>query len=418
VSREPYITVIDIGSNTTKLCVVKESSENPDKIQVLVLLERESAGIKKGIITNMAELTDTLIDLANQAESIIGLPIKKAVLGINTATINFTNSEGMAVISGVENEVTLADVDRAVQDSLNKAFSIQNNEILHLITKNFSVDNQVGIRNPIGMIANKIEVRTLIISCETGYIRNFNKAFNQASLDATSVVFTPLASSDFCLSVKQKKSGTILIDLGYSSTSYIVWENDEVVTSGVIPIGSDHITSDLAVGLQTNIEMAEEIKKNFLDFGVEPAVVSVEIFNPDTQNNEKFSTEEIHAFSEPRIEEIFMLIYRELRKVNKNSLPGGAVLIGGGAELRGVEQVAKNTLRIPVFKYNFDHNQVDFIPDYNGNLGFANVITLGYYSYHNQNETSTHKRKPKSPTATSDGDSGIWETIKKLLPFT
>jgi cell division protein FtsA len=418
VSREPYLTVIDIGSNTTKLCVVKESSENPDKIQVLVLLERESAGIKKGVITNMSELTDTLIDLANQAESVIGLPIKKAVLGINTSTINFTNSEGMAVISGIENEVTLPDVDRAVQDSLNKAFAIQNNEILHLITKNFTVDNQYGIRNPIGMLANKIEVRTLIISCETSYIRNFNKVFNQASLDATSIVFTPLASSDFCLSVKQKKSGTVLIDLGYSSTSYIVWENDEVVTSGVIPVGSDHITNDLAVGLQTNIEMAEEIKKNFLDFENMPEVESVEVYNPDTQNNERFSTEEIHAFSRPRLEEIFLLIYRELRTVGKNSLPGGAVLIGGGAELKGVETVAKEVLRIPAFKYNFDNSSVDFIPDYNGNLGFANAITLGYYSYHNDNQNTPSKRKPKNTSSNDDNESSIWETIKKLLPFT
>jgi cell division protein FtsA len=268
------------------------------------------------------------------------------------------------------------------------------------------------------MLANKIEVRTLIISCETSYIRNFNKVFNQASLDATSIVFTPLASSDFCLSVKKKKSGTVLIDLGYSSTSYIVWENDEVVTSGVIPVGSDHITNDLAVGLQTNIEMAEEIKKNFLDFENMPEVESVEVYNPDTQNNERFSTEEIHAFSRPRLEEIFLLIYRELRTVGKNSLPGGAVLIGGGAELKGVETVAKEVLRIPAFKYNFDNSSVDFIPDYNGNLGFANAITLGYYSYHNESQNTPTKRKSKNVNVNDDSESSIWETIKKLLPFT
>jgi cell division protein FtsA len=422
VNKDPYQVAIDVGSSSIKLCVVKESPDtSSNKLQVLTLIERESAGIKKGIITNMSEATESLIEIINQAESVIGLPIKKAVVGINSNSITFTNSEGLAIISRPDNEITEGDIDRVVQDSLAKAFSLQNSEIIHLITKNFAVDNQGGIKYPVGMIGGKLEAKTLVISCDTSYLRNFTKVMNQANIDISETVFTPLAASDFILSLRQKKAGTIMIDLGFASTSYIVWENEEIVTSGIIPVGSDHITSDLAVGLQTNIEMAEEVKRQYLKFDGDDSDEIIEIFNPDLQVNEKFKLAEIKNYSQPRIEEIFTLIYRELKKLGKNSLPGGAVLIGGGSSLEGIEEIAKAVLKIPTFKYYFDKSQVEFVPDYNNDPAFINTIALAAYSFNNQEESVPGKKVKFNPAVLGGGvaesASGIMETIRKWLPF-
>jgi cell division protein FtsA len=423
MSKDPYQVAIDVGSSSIKLAVVKESSENNGKLQVLTLIERESLGIRKGVITNMSEATESLIEIVNQAEAVIGLPIKNAVIGINSPSITFTNSEGLAIISNSDNEIKDNDVDRVVQDSLAKAFGIQNSEIIHLVTKNFRVDNQGGIKYPTGMIGGKLEAKTLIISCDTSYLRNFNKVFNQANIDISETIFTPLASSDYILSLRQKKAGTMMIDLGYSSTSYIVWENEEIVHSGIVPVGSDHITADLAVGLQTNIEMAEEIKKMYLDLQSDDSETrQIEVFNPDLQVNETFGISQICQYAKPRVEEIFVLIYKELKKIGKNSLPGGAVIIGGGSSLKGVDEVAKQILRLPIFKYKFDKNAIEFLPDYNNDPSFINCIALAAYSYHHQDQGSQVTKKPNhlsSNMQESAGSavSGLWEKVKKFLPF-
>jgi cell division protein FtsA len=423
MSKDPYQVAIDVGSSSIKLAVVKESSESNNKLQVLTLIERESLGIRKGIITNMSEATDSLIEIINQAESVIGLPIKNAVIGVNSPSITFTNSEGLAIISSPDNEIRDSDVDRVVQDSLAKAFGIQNSEIIHLITKNFRVDNQGGIKYPTGMIGNKLEAKTLIISCETSYLRNFNKVFNQANIDISETIFTPLASSDYILSLRQKKAGTVMIDFGYASTSYIVWENEEIVHSGIVPVGSDHITADLAVGLQTNIEMAEEIKKIYLNLqDNEEEDREIEIFNPDLQVNETFRIKQITQYAKPRVEEIFVMILKELKKIGKTSLPGGAVIIGGGSSLKGIDEIAKQILRLPTFKYVFDKNQIEFVPDYNNDPSFINCIALAAYSYHHQDESQPNTKKMALNVGNVKDTAGekmseFWENIKKYLPF-
>jgi cell division protein FtsA len=423
MSKDPYQVAIDVGSSSIKLAVVKESSETNSKLQVLTLIERESLGIRKGVITNMSEATDSLIEIINQAESVIGLPIKNAVIGVNSPSITFTNSEGLAIISSPDSEIRDSDVDRVVQDSLAKAFGIQNSEIIHLITKNFRVDNQGGIKYPTGMIGSKLEAKTLIISCESSYLRNFNKVFNQANIDISETIFTPLASSDYILSLRQKKAGTVMIDFGYASTSYIVWENEEIVHSGIVPVGSDHITADLAVGLQTNIEMAEEIKKIYLDLqNNDEDDREIEIFNPDLQVNETFKIKQIQQYAKPRVEEIFVMILKELKKIGKTSLPGGAVIIGGGSSLKGIDEIAKQILRLPTFKYVFDKNQIEFVPDYNNDPSFINCIALAAYSYHHQDESQSSSKKSSMNLGIKTEGAGekiseFWENLKKYLPF-
>jgi cell division protein FtsA len=424
VARDPYLVAIDFGSHSIKLAVAKDSLDENFKVQILALVEKSSSGIKRGIVTNMTEATESLIEIINQAESIIGLPIKRSVIGLSGMGVSFTSSDGLIIISRNDNEILESDVDRVIQDSLTKAFGIHNHEIIHIVPKNFSVDNQGGIKNPVGMIGSKLEAKTLIVSVETSYLRNFTKVFNQADIDIQNEVFTPLASADFLLSVRQKKAGTVLVDIGYSSTSYIVWENDEILASGQIPIGSDHITGDLAVGLQTTIEMAEEIKKQHLDLrdDADNEINEVEMFNPDIQTNEIFKIDEIRLYARARVEELFLLLNKELKKLGKNGqLPGGVVMVGGGSALVGIDDVAKHVMRLPIFKYAFDKNEIDFVPDYNNDPSFINAISLAAYSLHHLDEMNYSKPNKKSndrrSQSSSDGSSGIGGMLKNLWPW-
>ncbi|NJK70866.1 MAG: cell division protein FtsA [Thermales bacterium] len=388
------------------------------------MVERNSKGIRKGIVTNMSEATEALIDIINKAEGIIGLPIRRAVVGISGLGVTFTNSEGLIVISRTDNEISDSDVDRVIQDSLTKAFGLNNNEIIHVIPKSYTIDNQSGIRYPVGMVGSKLETKTLMVSVETSYLRNFTKVFNQGSLEITSQYYTPLASSSFILTERQKKAGTVLVDIGYSTTSYIVWENEEIFNSGIIPIGSDHITADLAVGLQTTIELAEEIKKQHLNLDPDSdnQDEEVEIFNPDLQINETFKSSEIVDYAKARTEEIFIYLNKELRKLGKNAqLPGGAILIGGGASLKGIEEVAKKTLKLPIFKYSFDRSMVEFVPDYNNDPTFINAISLAAYSIYYSDDLTLNNSSLKANTTRSGGSgeekASFGDILKNLLPW-
>ena len=183
MAREPYLVAVDIGSNSIKLVVAKNSLDEQDRVQILALVEKTSRGIKRGTITNMNEATESLIEVINQAESIIGLPIKSTVFGINGTSVSFVNSEGLVVISRPDNEIIEEDVERVIQDSLSKAYGIHSNEIIHVIPKGFSVDNQVGIRYPVGMLGSKLECKALVVSAESSYLRNFMKVVSQADVD-------------------------------------------------------------------------------------------------------------------------------------------------------------------------------------------------------------------------------------------
>ncbi|GAB4149568.1 MAG: cell division protein FtsA [Patescibacteria group bacterium] len=429
MARDPYLVSIDIGSHSIKVCVVKELLNERDKLQVLALVDRPSAGIRRGVVTNLAEATEALIGAINDTEAIIGLPIRRAVVGLGGISVSFTNSHGLVVVSRADNEITDGDLDRVIQDSLTRAFGLSGNEIIHVIPKNFSIDNQKGIRYPVGMTGSKLEVETLVISVENSYLRNFTKVVNQSNIDVVSQVYTPLATSDFILSQKQKKAGTVVIDIGFSSTAFIVWENEEILASGVVPVGSDHITADLAVGLQTTIEQAEIIKTKYLDLNSNSDVQTIDVEDPDLHTTSTFSLAEVEEIAKVRAEEIFYLVNKELRKINRQGkLPGGAILVGGGSSLPGVQEVAKETLRLSVFKYNFESGNVVFISDYDSDPKFVNAISLAAYAtYHAEDIDYTQSiNKPLSRISgggiggSRGGDSGgtFWDTIRKVLPWT
>lgn len=380
MSDELYKVAVDFGSHSIKIAVGKKS-DNPDDdvIQILSLVGVDSAGIKKGVITNMHEASQSLHKAIQQTSDIIGFPIDSAMFGINGSGVKLVNSQGLIVNTNNTGEIEERDVERLKEDARKKAFGINDSTNLHTIPKKYKIDNQDGIQNPVGMAGTRLEATVLFIEGDNTYLKNFSKVIIEADIGMEeNPVFLPYTSSNFLLSDSQKKSGAVLIDIGFNSTSYIVWENDEVLATGVIPVGSWHVTQDLALGLGTTPEMAEQIKKQHINFTPESEMIPVvEMYNQDTGETEKIDLSDATCYAKARVEEIFTFVNKELKKIGKSGkLAGGAVLVGGGSNLKGILEVAKNVLHIPVFKHRIDPNKIVFVSDFDDDPSVMNVISL------------------------------------------
>jgi cell division protein FtsA len=219
-----------------------------------------------------------------------------------------------------------------------------------VIPKNFLIDGQEEIRDPLGMSGIRLEVNTHIISTSTNAIKSLTKAMEQAGVKINDIVFSPIATSKVLLSRRQMDIGVILIDIGAGTTSYVVYEEGDLVSCGVVPIGSTHITNDIAIGLRTNIEIAEIIK---IKFGYAlPDKVSekeeIDLTKLDKNEQGMISIKYVAEIIEARLNEIFLMIKQELRKIGRDgTLPAGVILTGGGANIDGIVELTKATMCLP-----------------------------------------------------------------------
>jgi cell division protein FtsA len=392
VATDQYLIAIDVGSSSVKLAVASKMLDEKGKVQIYALLDRPAFGLKKGIITDMGEVSSAVYNIVAEAESVIGTSIREVLVGISGFGVDFVQSEGFIPISG--QEVDEDDIDRVVYDSLKKGYNLRDKDILQFMPIDFSLDDQRGIKNPLGLAGEKLGCRTLTITAEPSHTRNFSRIFNQAELDIVDKLYMPFVSSDLLLSPRQKSVGSILVDLGYHSTSYVVWQNDEMVGSGVLNIGCEKVTSDLAYGLQTSIEIAEEIKKNHLNLSGEKRGTpeDFEIFDPETQTNHSLNTGKIQAYAQDRVEEIFLLLLKKLHQdFGKSKFSGGMVLTGGGANLKGIHDIARKVTDLTVYKNVYNDREIRFILDFNNDPTYCNVISMLSYALYNPEEIGQNR---------------------------
>lgn len=433
MTNDQYLVAIDIGSSSIKLAIAKKVLDEKKRVQICALLERPVFGIKRGSITDMSELSKAVYDIVAEAESIIDVTIQNVLVGINTFGVEFINSEGYIALSN--NEVNEDDVDRVVRDSFRKAFNVREKEILQHSPVNFSVDDQPGIRNPIGMLGSKLGCRTITICAEPVSIRNFSRIFQQADLDVLDKLYMPLISSDLIFTSRQKNTGAVLVDIGYSSTVYTVWLNDEIAGSGVINIGSEQISSDIAYFTKTSIENADEIKKNHLNLLTDDNQINeIEMFDPETKLNYPLNLKEIKNFAIERVEEIFVLLLENLKKqFNQTEYNGGIVLIGGGANLKGIHDIAKQVTGLPIYNNIYNDSQVKFILKFDYDCIYANVVSMLIHSVNNldeigieknildtnsnSNNSHSHKKLTAVPRSGNHNESTFWSNIRRWLPF-
>ncbi len=347
---EQIIAGLDIGSANMRMVVgqTNRSTDN-EQLNIIGVVEVPSQGLHRGSVSSIEDVVSSLSSCLEKAERMIGLPVENVWIGVSGTHITSQETSGVIAIARTNGEIQENDVDRVIEAARSVSAPV-NHEVLHVIPKTFSIDNQSGIKDPIGMSGIRLEVATQVVRGLSSQIKNLTKCVYRTGLDINDLVFATLASAEAVLSSRQKELGVALVDIGASTTKIIVFEEGDVIHVSVLPIGADHITADLAIGLQTALDVAERLK---IDIGSALAQnfqktdeINLKDFGGENQN---FSKRYIAEIIEARVEEIFEKVDSELAKINRSGLlPAGLILIGGGAKLPGMIEVAKRKTMLPV----------------------------------------------------------------------
>lgn len=342
------ITGIDIGSHSIYTVVAQKKEDLLP--QIIGVGFSRSSGIRGGVIVDINEARTSIAESIRAAERIIGFKINKAFVSIGGSHVATHPSRGVIAVSRADGEISFEDVERVINAA--QTFSMPNNrEILHVIPREFIVDGEGGIKDPLGMRGVRLEANTLIISGASPYIKNLHRALGEVGIEAENIVLDTLASSRAVLTKRQKELGVVCIDIGGGTTGVTVHEEGDLLQSSILPVGGAHITNDLAIGLRVPVDIAESIK---VEYGA--AMTSevskrdlIDLSYIDPKESGTVLRKEVCEIIEARLSEIFDLANKELKKIGKEAfLPGGVVLIGGGAKTPHIVDLAKQKMRLPV----------------------------------------------------------------------
>jgi len=345
-ARENFLTAIDVGS--AKTCVlVAEISDAGLRYRGHGLAE--SRGSRKGIIVDLEKAVASIQKAVERAEDSAGFAIEHAMLGVAGSHVRGINTHGGLIFTRAR-EIGRDEIRQAVE----KARAIQlppDREVLHLLPQEFILDEQSGVHDPLGMIATRLEVRVHMTSAAASATQNVVTAVNRAGVHVDDTVFEPLAAADSVLRSDERELGICLADIGAGSTCVIVIQEGAVAHTAVLPVGGDHFTSDLSVGLCTPIIEAEKIKKLFGNTTVTliPEGNEVEVPSVGDRPSRLISQRMVGEILEPRARELFEMLRENLRHAGMLEVcAAGVVLTGGGSRLPGMMDIADSVLRKPV----------------------------------------------------------------------
>ncbi|MCA9376119.1 MAG: cell division protein FtsA [Candidatus Doudnabacteria bacterium] len=351
MATNDIIVGIDVGSGTIRAVVgrAQEDEEGVRSLHVIGVGEATSGGMRRGVIVDIEEAVSAISEALEKAERTSGMPIERAFVSASGTHIQSQTSKGVIAVSRADNEIAEDDVQRVV-DAASTVSVPPNQEILHVVPQSYSVDTQENVKDPVGMSGIRLEVEATIISGSSAYVKNLTKCVQRAGVEIEGIVIAPMAASMSVLTKRQKELGVALVDVGAGTTSLIVFEEGDMLHSAILPVGSGHITNDLAIGLRTSVDVADKVKlkhgsadpKEFKDGQ------TVDLRKLGGDEDGVVSRKEIAEIIEARLSELFDLVGAELKEINRQGqLPGGIVLVGGGAKLPGLVDVAKDRLKLP-----------------------------------------------------------------------
>jgi cell division protein FtsA len=351
-SNEIYVS-LDIGTSSVKVIIGEIVN---DTINIIGVGNVNSEGLRKGSIVDIDQTVQSIKKAIEQAERMIGMEIRQVVVGITANHCLLTNCHGVVAVSSQNREITNEDVTRVIEAA--QVISIPpEREIIGVDAKQYIVDGLDEINDPRGMIGVRLEMEGTIITSSKTILHNTLRCVERAGLEILDITLQPLAAGSFALSKDERNLGVTLIDLGGGSTTIAYFEQGHLRATSLLPIGGDHITKDLSIGLRTSTEDAEMIKLKyghaFYDDASEDEVFSVPIIGSD--QHQQFNQLEISDIIEARMEEIFELVVQEMKRLGIRDLPGGFVLTGGVANMQGIlelaEEILQNRVRIAAPDY-------------------------------------------------------------------
>lgn len=357
-SKSKTIAAIDIGSEkiTTLIAnVATELSDLSTTINVVGVATSESGetkGIKKGQIVNLEEAVESVVESVESAERMAGYNISKAFVSLGGAHIISQNSHGVVAVSNPEGEITIEDVKRVIEAA--SAVSLPPSRMLiHVIPKEYIVDGDSGIKDPLRMEGVRLETEAHLITASASAVKNIEKVLDEVGIKVEEFIYSGIAASDAVLTKTEKELGCVMIDIGGGTTSIAVYEDGSLTYSYVLPIGSRNVTKDLATGLRVSLESAEKIKLS-LNGPIGKKGIEVEdqidLSKYDIDEDKKVSRKTlVEGIIRPRLNEIFSMVKLQLEKEKLiNKIPSGAIITGGGAQVYGTEDSGKRMLSLPV----------------------------------------------------------------------
>lgn len=343
--KENMVVGLDIG--TTKIgCIVGRVEE--DGIDIVAVGVHPSRGLRKGVVINIESTVDSIRKAVREAEMMCGSPINSVYTGIAGGHIRGINSHGIVALK--DHEVRAADVDRVLDAAQAVAIPLDR-EVIHVIPQEFVIDDQDGIRDPIGMSGVRLEAKVHIVTAAVTSAQNIVKCCNRAGLNVNDIILEQLSAAESALTQEEKELGVVLVDIGGGTTDIAVFSGGSLVHTSILSIGGNHITNDLAVGLRTPAMEAEKLKQKYgccLTSMVQREE-SIEVPSVGGRIDRVLSRQILAEIIEPRVEELFTLVKQELVKSGYEDLiASGLVLTGGTVLMEGMTELAEQVFNLPV----------------------------------------------------------------------
>ncbi len=376
--------IVGIDFGTTKICVVVGRMTS-DGIEIIGVGKEPSLGIRKGVVVNIPHTVEAIKKAVEVAEMMSGVEITRAYVGIAGGHIKAFNSAGVVAVK--DKEITQHDVDRAIDAA--KAVAIPlDREVIHVIPQEYKINDEEGVKDPIGMAGVRLEAKVHVVTGAVSSAQNIIKCANQAGISVIDIVLEPLASAEAALTPDERELGVAMVDIGGGTTDIALFARGSVIHTGVIAMGGNHITNDIAVGLRCGIQDAEKIKvasgsaMSSLFTNDEP----IEVPALGGHRKKEISRSVLSKIIEPRVEEIFSLVGRELASSGqRHMMSTGMVLTGGASLLQGTAELAEFLLEMPVRRGS--PQGVTGLLDVVSSPMYSTAVGLLLYGHRHQGET-------------------------------
>jgi cell division protein FtsA len=346
--KDDPVVGLDVG--TTKICAVIAEPRGDGGLEVIGMGTAPSRGLRRGVVVNIDSTVEAIKQAVAEAEQMAGVEVAGVYAGVAGGHIKSLNSRGVVAVSGKDREVSAADVERVIEAA--RAINLpQDREIIHVLPQTFTVDDGDGVREPIGMSGVRLEVEVHIVTGLVTAVQNVVRSVNRAGLAVYDVVLEPIASAEAVLFADERELGVVLIDIGGGTTDLALLRDGVVWHTGILPLGGDHITNDIAVGLRTPVGDAEELKKRHgcALTALVPAEETVDVPSVGGRKPRQLSRQVLSEIVQPRIEEIFSLVAGDLAKSGfQDAAAAGIVVTGGSSIMEGVPELAERVFDQPV----------------------------------------------------------------------
>ena len=346
--KEHYLVGLDVG--TSKIAAIVAESREDEGLDIIGIGVAEAEGIRRGVVVNLEAAVESIKTAIDEAELTGGVEIDSVHLGLSGAHLKAFNSRGVVAVSGNSREITREDVDRALDAAKGVALPT-GREILHALPQDFVVDDQDGIGDPVGLTGTRLEVNVHVVTGSTTSKQNIVACVNRAGVAVADVIIEQLAASESVLTADERELGVALVDIGGGTTDLAIFERGSLWHTGVVMMGGNHFTNDIAVGLRTPIPDAEKTKRRsgcaLSSLAGEDE--TIEVASVGGRQSRVMSRRILSEILQPRAEEVFHALWDEIRRAGyERSLHSGLVLCGGGALLEGMAEIAEQIFDLPV----------------------------------------------------------------------